>query len=182
MKKKLSSTFIFVFVSIIFMASCNTPRYIYSPSAHNVPVLTKKGDSKIGAVYSTNAVEQETKDGVEIDNRTRGFDLQGAVAVTNNFAIQASHFYRWEKTEGGPDSITIRYKRNLTEVGFGYYMPINEKKMLFSRYLPGQTWAGLALLIPVSLGMIITRQTLQRSTCNQLFFLKVKEVSLQPLP
>ncbi|MEO7307095.1 MAG: hypothetical protein ABIR78_11850 [Ferruginibacter sp.] len=131
----------FLLICMVFIAaSCNTPRHIYSPSAHNVPVLTQKGDSKLGAFYSTNAVGQESKDGVDIDNRSRGFDLQGAVAVTNNFAIQASHFYRWEKTAGGPDSITIRYKRNLTEVGLGYYMPINDKKNTFF-----QVFAGVGL-------------------------------------
>ncbi len=139
MKKNLLTCLIFI-STIIFAASCNTPRYIYSPAAHNVPVLTKKGDSKIGAVYSTNAVGQETKDGVKIDNRSRGYDLQGAVAITNNFAIQANHFYRWEKTEGGPDSITLKYKRNLTEIGLGYYLPINDKKNAFFQVFAG---AGL---------------------------------------
>ena len=139
MKKNLLSSLIFI-STIIISASCNTPRYIYSPAAHNVPVLTKKGDSKIGAVYSTNAVGQEKKDGVEIDNRSRGYDLQGAVAITNNFAIQANHFYRWEKTEGGPDSITLKYKRNLTEIGLGYYLPINDKQNAFFQVFAG---AGL---------------------------------------
>ena len=139
MKKNLSPCL--VLICIIFTAaSCNSPRYIYSPSAHNVPVLTKKGDSKIGAVYSTNAVGQETKDGVKVDNRSRGYDLHGAVAITNNFAIQASHAYRWEKTEGGPDSITIKYQRNLTEIGLGYYLPVNDKKNTFFQVFAG---AGL---------------------------------------
>ena len=139
MKMNLSPCLFLTFI-IFIAASCSTPRYIYSPSAHNVPVLTKKGDSKIGAVYSNNAVGQEKKNGVEIDNRSRGYDLQGAVAITNNFAVQASHFYRWEKTEGGPDSITIKYKRNLTEIGLGYYLPINDKKNTFFQVFAG---AGL---------------------------------------
>ncbi len=139
MKKNLLPIVIFISLTII-AASCNTPRYIYSPSAHNVPVLTQKGDSKIGAVYSTNAVGQETKDGVKIDNRSRGYDLQGAVAITNNFAIQANHAYRWEKTAGGPDSTTLEYKRNLTEIGLGYYLPINDKKNAFFQVFAG---AGL---------------------------------------
>lgn len=139
MKKNLLPCLIFICV-IIIAASCNTPRYIYSPAAQNVPVLTQKGDSKLGAVYSTNAVGQEKKDGVEIDNRSRGYDLQGAVAITNNFAVQASHFYRWEKTEGGPDSLTLKYKRNLTEIGLGYYLPVNDKKNVFFQVFAG---AGL---------------------------------------
>lgn len=139
MKTNLLPVFIFICITII-AASCNTPRYIYSPSAHNVPVLTKKGDTKLGAVYSTNAVGQETKDGVEIDNRSRGYDLQGAVAITNNFAIQAANAHRWEKTDGGPDSTTLKYKRNLTEIGLGYYVPINDKGNTFF-----QVFAGVGL-------------------------------------
>ena len=139
MKNKLLSNLIFICL-IVIATSCNTPRYIYSPSAHNVPVLTKKGDSKIGAVYSTNAVGEETKDGVKVDNRSRGYDVHGAVAITDNFAIQANHAYRWEKTEGGPDSTTLKYKRNLTEIGLGYYLPINDKKNTFFQVFAG---AGL---------------------------------------
>lgn len=139
MKKNLSPYLVLIFM-IFVAASCNTPRHIYSPAAQNVPVLTKKGDSKLGAAYSTNAVGKETKDGIDIDNRSRGFDLQGAVAITNNFAVQAQHFYRWEKTEGGPDSVTIKYKRNLTEIGLGYYLPVNDKNNTFFQVFAG---AGL---------------------------------------
>lgn len=139
MKKNIFDLLLVIIVLFI-LASCNTPRYIYSPAAHNVPVLTQQGDSKIGAVYSTNAVGQEKKDGVEINNRSRGFDLQGAVAITNNFAIQAAHAYRWEKTEGGPDSITIKYNRNLTEIGLGYYLPVNDQQHTFFQVFAG---AGL---------------------------------------
>lgn len=125
---------------IAIASSCNTPRHIYSPAAHNVPVLTKKGDSKIGAVYSTNPVGQETRNGVEIDNRSRGFDLQAAVAITDHFAMQAAHAYRWEKTQGGPDSTNLKYQRNLTELGVGYYMPVNDNKNVFFQVFAG---AGL---------------------------------------
>lgn len=134
MKKIFLANFIFICL-IVIAASCNTPRYIYSPAAHNVPVLTKKGDSKIGAVYSTNFVGQQEQEGNKIDNRSRGYDLHGAVAITDNFAIQASHFYRWEKTAVTPDSLILKYKRNITEIGLGYYLPINDKKNVFFKFL-----------------------------------------------
>ena len=129
--------FLIIISLICSMVSCNTPRYIYSPSAHNVPVLTKKGDSKIGAVYSTNLTGEEKRDGNLIDNRSRGFDLHGAVAITDHFAVQASHFYRWEKSSGGADSLTVRYKRNLTEIGLGYYLPVNDKKNFIFQFFGG---------------------------------------------
>lgn len=139
MKKNFLPCLILMFM-IFIAASCTTPRYIYSPSAHNVPVLTKKGDSKIGAVYSTNLTGNETIDDVTVDNRSRGVDVHGAVAFSDNWAIQASHFYRWEKATGGPDSVTLRYQRNITEVGVGYFMPVNTRKTVFFQVFIG---AGL---------------------------------------
>jgi hypothetical protein len=136
MKKNLLPCFVFICI-IIIATSCNTPRYIYSPSAHNVPVLTKKGDSKIGAVYSTNFAGEIIRNENTIDNRTRGIDLQGAVAISDNWAIQASHFYRWEKSEGGSDSLTLKYQRNLTELGIGYYLPLNTNKNVFFQFFAG---------------------------------------------
>jgi hypothetical protein len=127
-----------IFIGTISIASsCNTPRYIYSPSAHNVPVLAKKGDSKIGAVYSTNLTGEEKRDGELIDNRSRGVDVHGAVAITDHFAIQGSYFYRWEKTTGGNDTSTIRYNRNLAEFGLGYYLPVNDRRNVIFQLFGG---------------------------------------------
>lgn len=139
MKTTVSYSFLILIVLVVAV-SCSTPRYAYSPSAHNVPVLTKKGDSKIGAVYSTNFTGEEKRNGELVDNRSRGVDVHGAVAVTDHFAVQANYFYRWEKTTGGSDTATIRYNRNLAELGIGYYLPMNEKKNVLFQLFGG---AGL---------------------------------------
>ena len=130
---------IFVLMAVI-ISSCSSPRFAYSPSAHNAPVLTQKGDSKIGGSYSTNFTGESKQNNVLVDNRSRGFDLQGAYAITDNFAVQASYFYRWEQTTGGPDSSNILYNRNLTELGIGYYIPLNDNKKIFFQVFAG---AGL---------------------------------------
>ena len=130
-----------IFVSMAgIISSCSSPRFAYSPSAHNAPVLTKKGDNKIGGFYSTNITSEGKQNNVIVDNRSRGFDLQGAYAVTNHFAVQASYFYRWEQTTGGPDSSTILYNRNLTEAGIGYYVPVSDNNKIFFQIFGG---AGL---------------------------------------
>ena len=72
-----------------------------------------------------------------IVNRSRGADIQGAAAISDHFAVQASYFYRWEKTSGGSDSSTVRYKRNLTEIGAGYYLPVNAQKNVIFQFFVG---------------------------------------------
>ncbi|MFN8308208.1 MAG: hypothetical protein U0T79_15660 [Ferruginibacter sp.] len=121
----------FVLLCFVMLASCRSPRYAYSPSAHNVPVLAKKGDSKLGILYSTSPADDV------IDDRSRGIDAQGAIAITDHFAIQGSYFYRWEKTKGGDDSATVRYIRNLGELGIGYYIPLTPKKNIIFQLFGG---------------------------------------------
>lgn len=123
--------------SLLFFTACETPRYAYSPSAHNVPVITQKGDGKVGALYSTNIPAEESYNDQRIYNRSNGIDLQGAYAVSDNWALQASHFQRWERTTGGPDTVNIKYRRSLTELGGGYYFAMNKRKTAFFQVFGG---------------------------------------------
>ncbi|HMJ47055.1 MAG TPA: hypothetical protein VK498_06970 [Ferruginibacter sp.] len=106
----------------LLLSSCYTPRYVYSPAAHNVPLLTKKGDSRLAFNYSSNLafIQKSSK-----ANNSYGFDLQGAFAIGKHFALQSGYYSRQEKNEGNfstnLDSSVIRYKRNLFEFGVGYY-------------------------------------------------------------
>ena len=51
--------------------------------------------------------------------------------------MQVSHFQRWETTTGGTDSVAIKYRRNLTEIGGGYYYALNEDKKTFIQLFAG---------------------------------------------
>lgn len=130
------------FVLIIVFASCDTPRYAYSPTAHNVPVFTKQGDSKVAAYYSNNGIYSSTdEDGNQYDrNISQGLDVQGAVAATNNIAVQAGYYNRSETSNqnasfSSDNKASIKYKRNLFEFGLGYFTPLDKKQhMLFQIY------------------------------------------------
>lgn len=122
MRNLLSSLLV---LSIVIFASCSTPRYAYAPAAHNVPVLTAKGDGKIGAAYSTSISGDRIEDDETVNNSVNGIDVQGAYALSDHWALQAAHMQRWERTTGGVDSVNIKYRRNLTELGVGYYFPMN---------------------------------------------------------
>ena len=122
-------------VILILLASCNTSRYMYSPSAQNVPVLAKKGDNKLSMVYSTDLSGTPFTTTANNNNNpykrsNRGFDINGAVALTDHFAIQANYFNRTEKDHqyiNKPDSTGVIYKRNLTEIGAGYFRQMGRR-------------------------------------------------------
>ena len=123
---------LFAALIVLLCTSCAS-RYMYSPSAHNVPVFTEQGDSKIGASYSTNAGEED-------DNSGHGLDVQGAYAVTKHVAVQAGYSTRSEKTIDSNanayfDHSNIRYKRRMFEVGAGYFRSIHKRdKIFFAAY------------------------------------------------
>ena len=140
--KHMKMTLLATVASALFLVSCNTARYAYSPNAHNVPVLTKQFDSKLSANYSTNLdINTESTNGTKYSrNRSNGYDLQGAIAVTDHIGIQGSYFSRKETTHGdvlNGDSGTVRYKRSMPEFGAGYFAPINKKKSIFFQVFAG---------------------------------------------
>jgi hypothetical protein len=121
----------FVLLSIICLAiaSCRTPRYIYSPAPPNNPYFREKGESKLATYYSTGGDNNKlTK---EYNN---GLDLQAAYAVGDHFALTADYFKRNEKDAIYDydrtyfDSSIVRYRRNLTNFGAGYFTPITKDK------------------------------------------------------
>jgi len=113
-------------ILLIFIeASCYTPRYVYSPSAHNVPVFEKKGDSKIAFNYSSNIGSRNSEGSRVHINHSSGMDLQAAVALNKHWSAQLSYYNRKEKNDGdysssNLDRIVVRYNRNLAEAGVGY--------------------------------------------------------------
>lgn len=132
----------FLAIGSLFFISCYTPRYMYSPAAQNVPVFAKKGDSKLSAGLSTNFSQNSVTNNLGNDSKSRGFDLQGAYAYTNAFAIQANYFNRNESNTGNEivgtlDNAFINYKRHLTEVGFGYFNSFDKTKLALFQVFGG---------------------------------------------
>ena len=113
---------------MISFSSCYTPRYAYTPSAHNVPMITEKGDGKIGASYSTSISGDRVINDEDVNNNVNGVDIQGAYAISNHWALQASHMQRWERTNTDYDSSRVKYHKQLSEFGVGYYFPMNSNR------------------------------------------------------
>ncbi len=128
-------------MAALLLTGCYTPRYVYSPSAHNVPLLTKKGDSKLGINYSSNLPGTKTIDDQVFRGRSNGLDFHSAYAINKKFALQVNHFSRAEKNGGNYsttlDSAVIRYHRRLTEIGAGYYTNFNPESNLIFQLFAG---------------------------------------------
>jgi hypothetical protein len=128
----LFSTFILIFP----ITSCNTYRYIYSASPANNPYFREKGESKVTAYYSTAGNNRITKE------YAHGFDFQGAYAFGNHWALTAGYFNRKEKDVYGRsfnmfDSSVVRYKRNLLDIGGGYFIHLNPGKNITANLYAG---------------------------------------------
>ncbi len=122
--------------------SCYTPRYMYSPAAQNIPLLIEKGDSKLSSAISTNLSKKYTDNNLVNESKNRGFDLQGAYAVTNHFGIAANYYHRNESNNGSKavgrlDSTQINYNRKLTELAVGYFTSLDQRKLVMFQIFGG---------------------------------------------
>lgn len=131
-----------VYISFsVLLISCYSPRYVYSPSTQNIPSLSAKKDFTMAGFFAANAGGPHN---VGNDpNTSLGLDLHTAYALTNHIALMANQYARWEKNENGNDyfsgdSLSIRYKRSLTEIGAGYFTPIANNSTIL------QIFAGTA--------------------------------------
>lgn len=113
------------FIGSTFLSSCySSHRYVNSPAPASMPYFNKKGQSDFSAYYSSGTViPKGYKQG-------KGFDLQSAYALSNHWAVTLEHSSRWEKDKILPnsyydvyDSSLIKYKRNITSIGGGYFFP-----------------------------------------------------------
>ncbi|HET7116561.1 MAG TPA: hypothetical protein VFI29_08730 [Hanamia sp.] len=116
------------------LLSCTTRRYVYSASPANSPYFNKKGESELAGYFSSSAPNLPR-------GYANGFDLHGAYAISDHWALTTGYFNRKEKDIGMYnsnmpfDSSVIRYKRKLFGVGAGYFIAVNPKKTItFNMY------------------------------------------------
>ena len=76
-------------------------------------------------------------------NKTNGFDLMGAYALGNHFAVIGSYHNRRERNyylpyRSGPfDTSLVRYKRNEWEAGLGYFSTLNTMQTFTANFYAG---------------------------------------------
>jgi len=129
---------VFLFGLYVFLASCRTPRFVYSPSTPNNPYFKTKGESKLAAYYSATGTADEIPN--EYNN---GFDIQAAYAPGNHWALTADYFSRREKDiftfsqRTYYDSSVVKYDRHIASFGAGYFTAIQKNSNVFLNALAG---------------------------------------------
>ncbi|HEX8316736.1 MAG TPA: hypothetical protein VF609_17190, partial [Flavisolibacter sp.] len=134
------------FSIIVLLSSCTQRRYIYAAAKNNTPSLQKKGDSRLNASFSFGKAR-----GTGDSSVNYGYDIQGAYALTNHFALMASYYSRRESDvmdEGYRRAVLItssfvNYRRHLLEAGAGYFDSI-DKNAVFNVYA-GAAFGKLSL-------------------------------------
>jgi hypothetical protein len=118
--------------------SCKTQRYIYAPTAPNIPYFTEKGNSKLSVLYSegsngVNNINQQII--LPEEKKNNGLDIQAAYAISNQFALISNYATRAEYDTYGKDYNIFdtsfnKYKRFCFDVGAGFFIPLNKRKTL----------------------------------------------------
>ena len=131
-------------LAILSLASCYSPRYLYSPPSAFLPQVNKQGDADVVALYSSNIAGDKSNN---LNNKTvkkyaHGYDLQATYALTDKFLVLAGTGNRRERNHGNTifndlDSMTITYKREFVTLGGGYYTKIKSYNQLNFHLLGG---------------------------------------------
>ncbi len=160
-----------IFFVCISIASCYTPRYVYSPPAQNIPGLALKNDVELSANYGTSINLFSIR-----GNYNRGFDLQGAWAFSNHFALMVNETFRWEKNSTNDtffqgDSSALTYKRAFTETGAGYFTSMKKNKKMQFQVFGGASFGSSKIYDDFFSNSILTKKYHQS---------RVTKVFLQP--
>lgn len=120
-------------ILIVMCGACNQPRYVYSQNVRNVHFFNDKGQSRASAALATGPSRGTGTTGT---NYNRGFDLQGAYAITRNFAATAAYYSRKERDQIQVTNIDvvysdISYKRSGWELGGSFFLPIDRRSHSF---------------------------------------------------
>lgn len=120
----------FIFFISLAVTSCYSPRYVYSPSIQNIPILHKRNDIEITGFYGGSIDAFKAK-----GNYNRGFDIHSAWAISNHFAVMLNESIQWEKNDGNDsffqnDSSLLSYNRNFIEIAAGYFSSSAKNKKL----------------------------------------------------
>ena len=102
--------------------ACSPPRFMYSPSAVNVPDFTRAGQGQTTAAISPH-----------------GLDLQGGYAFTDHWAVQGNVYGRasnWvykrnEMTSEGLEAQKVRYRRFLAGIALTYFGQLDQQQRYY---------------------------------------------------
>lgn len=117
--------------AILLFSSCAIPhRYIYTATPPNNPYFIEKGESKLAGYYSS-----AWNNGDPSARRAGGWDFQGAYAVGNHWALTAGYLNRSEidgyiYNNNTHENTFINYRRNLFDLGAGYFVSLDKRKEL----------------------------------------------------
>ncbi len=146
---RINANLIVMFLAA-YLFSCTQPRYVYNPPVRNLHYFQEKGQSKLAAHWASGS---SRNDGGSSDTYNHGFDLQGAYAVSDHWALMASYYNRKERdnintifTSSNSVYSEISYKRNGSEFAASYFTPLSKDRSSFFHIDGGIGFANNSLV------------------------------------
>jgi hypothetical protein len=123
---------------------------VYNPPVRNLHYFEEAGQSKLAAHWATGP---SRNDGGTSDSYNRGFDLQGAYAISDHWALMASYYNRKERDNinaffSNSSNIysEIDYKRSGGEFGASFFTPLSKSGESFFHLDGGIGFANNSLV------------------------------------
>jgi hypothetical protein len=123
---------------------------VYNPPVRNLHYFEEAGQSKLAAHWATGP---SRNDGGTSDSYNRGFDLQGAYAISDHWALMASYYNRKERDNINTffsNSTTIYsqidYKRSGGEFAASFFTPLSKTRESFFHLDGGIGFANNSLV------------------------------------
>lgn len=118
--------YLFIIAYACNLSSCT--HYYYGPNSLNVPLFKEQDEARVSAAISG-------------ANETTGFELQSAYAFGKNFGAMLNFYAAGGKDRtsisgpsGGSNFIFEKGNGTITEIGVGYFQPLNARKWIIEVY------------------------------------------------
>lgn len=119
-------------VPALFLASCNAPRYMYSPSVTNTAMASGAGDTHLDAYAS-------------LSGNGAGLNIAGNYAIGKRFGIGAQFYNTGDQSSGNDvfipggiqPEVNISYTRQMALAQAFFYLPIEKSETVFAEFAAG---------------------------------------------
>lgn len=120
--------FYLLLLAVIFLYSCNAPRYVYSPSLTNTPMFSGEGEGNALATVSSNGLGN----GAGVNLAANYSPVKHIGAGVQYYSTSDNNRGYDDGIGGRPPQIELNYKRSMAQAQLFFYTSMGESKKIFA--------------------------------------------------